>query len=139
MVDAPRHFGWKASTYAGHENGSRGIKQPDVIKYAEAFNVSPEWLFSGRTTRKSAPAPRAAGMAEPSVKPFVGQSDSQRRALLDLANHASAKPRHASLHQVSRDYPSFMLMKNDILIVDLKPQPKDGQIVLIQAPDRDTG
>lgn len=35
-------------TYAGHENGSRGIKDSELITYANAFNVPVEWLAFGK-------------------------------------------------------------------------------------------
>jgi len=34
-------------TYSGHENGSRGIKDPELIHYAKIFRVSPSWLAFG--------------------------------------------------------------------------------------------
>lgn len=37
-------------TYAGHENGSRGIKNQDVIRYAEFFRVPVEWLQFGENS-----------------------------------------------------------------------------------------
>lgn len=41
-------FGWTYSTYAGHENGSRGIKLGALRGYAAAFNVSFTWLVEGK-------------------------------------------------------------------------------------------
>lgn len=34
-------------TYAGHENGSRGIKDTELVEYSKAFNVSLSWLAFG--------------------------------------------------------------------------------------------
>lgn len=34
-------------TYAGHENGSRGIKDAELIEYSKAFNVPLSWLAFG--------------------------------------------------------------------------------------------
>lgn len=34
-------------TYSGHENGSRGIKDDDILRYARVFRVSPAWLAFG--------------------------------------------------------------------------------------------
>lgn len=45
--DAAEAFGWSYSTYAGHENGSRGF-QRSAEKYARAFRVNLEWLLTGR-------------------------------------------------------------------------------------------
>jgi len=139
MSDAARHFDWPTSTYGGHENGTRGIKPPDVAKYAQAFDVTQEWLFSGRAARTISPAPLAKGFSEPAAVPFVGRSDTERRSYLALAEATTPRPRHASLHHVARDVPGLLLLKGDVLIVDLKPTPRDGQVVLIQATDPETG
>lgn len=141
MSDAARHFGWPISTYGGHENGTRGIKKPDLLKYAQAFDVSADWLFTGRSaTPQAAKAPSPApGFSEPATIPFTGRSDTERRAFMALADSAEIKPRHASLFQLTRDVPGLMLLKGDVLIVDLKPTPLDGQVVLIQSPDPATG
>ncbi len=39
-------------TYSGHENGSRGIKESDLLRYASAFKVSPAWLAFGGHRKK---------------------------------------------------------------------------------------
>lgn len=41
-------FGWPESSYRAHEAGTRGIGKNDADKYAQAFNISGEWLFYGR-------------------------------------------------------------------------------------------
>jgi transcriptional regulator with XRE-family HTH domain len=47
-AEAARAFGWVYSTYAGHENGSRGIKLGTLRGYAAAFGVSFSWLAEGK-------------------------------------------------------------------------------------------
>lgn len=49
-ADACEAFGFKYATYAGHENGSRGIKGDALKRYARAFRVSLEWLLTGTGT-----------------------------------------------------------------------------------------
>jgi phage repressor protein C with HTH and peptisase S24 domain len=59
---AALHFGWPASTYRAHENGSRKFRADDAHKYGAAFGVSPEWLLHGRgkmITEDTKPAPSA--------------------------------------------------------------------------------
>lgn len=46
-ADAARLLGIPYGTYSGHENGGRGIKDEDVLRYAKAFRVSPGWLAYG--------------------------------------------------------------------------------------------
>lgn len=56
-AEAARAFGWNYPTYAGHENGSRGLTRDNVRRYAKHFRVSPEWLLygTGEATRKPVP------------------------------------------------------------------------------------
>ncbi len=51
--DASDAFGWKYPTYAGHENGSRGIKIDEVLKYSSAFSINPSWLAFGDAATQS--------------------------------------------------------------------------------------
>jgi len=46
-AEAARAMGVGASTYAGHENGSRGIKADAARLYARRFKVRVEWLLYG--------------------------------------------------------------------------------------------
>lgn len=45
---AAEAFGWPASTYLGHENGSRGLRKNSAERYARAFGVSWSWLMGGK-------------------------------------------------------------------------------------------
>lgn len=54
-------------SYIQHENGHRGLKPENASVYSRAFNVTPEWLLYGRTTRKHTGIPvigRVSGGAE---------------------------------------------------------------------------
>lgn len=42
---AIRHFGWSASTYRHHENGTRGFGSEEAFIYARAFGVTANWLL----------------------------------------------------------------------------------------------
>jgi phage repressor protein C with HTH and peptisase S24 domain len=46
-VDASRAFGWSATTYWSHENGTRGISRDRILVYASAFHARPDWLAFG--------------------------------------------------------------------------------------------
>ena len=52
--DAAASLGVSYPTYAGHENGSRGIREADLIAYSKAFNVSVNFLAfdSGNLSRR---------------------------------------------------------------------------------------
>ena len=45
---AADYMGVPYGTYSGHENGSRGIKDPELLHYAKIFRVSPAWLAFGK-------------------------------------------------------------------------------------------
>lgn len=49
--EAAERFGWKGSTYLGHENGSRGFRADKAHIYARAFGVSANWLLYGDTAQ----------------------------------------------------------------------------------------
>lgn len=44
---AAEAMGIPYGTYAGHENGSRGIKLPDIARYAEFYRIPVVWLQFG--------------------------------------------------------------------------------------------
>lgn len=46
-AQAAEAMGVPYGTYSGHENGGRGIKRDDILKYATFFRVSPGWLDYG--------------------------------------------------------------------------------------------
>ncbi len=56
-TSAAEAFGWKVSTYLGHENGDRTPKRPGAKRYAKAYRVRWEWLLEneGPATAKQQP------------------------------------------------------------------------------------
>lgn len=46
-TDAAEALGMKYPTYAGHENGNRGLRK-NLEKYAKRFNVTVDWLLTGK-------------------------------------------------------------------------------------------
>jgi phage repressor protein C with HTH and peptisase S24 domain len=46
-TDAATAFGWKVSTYLGHENGDRNPSRKKAIQYAKAYKVRWEWILEG--------------------------------------------------------------------------------------------
>ncbi|CAM1630643.1 Peptidase S24/S26A/S26B/S26C [Bartonella apihabitans] len=47
-TEAATALGMKYRTYAGHENGNRGISRNTLELYAKRFGVTTDWLLSGR-------------------------------------------------------------------------------------------
>ena len=50
--DAASYLNIPYGTYSGHENGSRGIKDKELLQYARAFKVSAYWLAFGQSVPK---------------------------------------------------------------------------------------
>lgn len=46
-AQAARRLGVPYGTYAGHENGLRGVKESELERYAKAFGVTVVWLIYG--------------------------------------------------------------------------------------------
>lgn len=46
--EAANALGLTYSTYAGHENGSRGPRREQLLQYARKFKVSTDWLLTGK-------------------------------------------------------------------------------------------
>lgn len=75
-VEAAQAMGVNYQTYAAHENGSRGLRRDAATRYAKFFNISLEYLLTGRKniggkpdlSGKSAPIVNGEGMP---VKGFV--------------------------------------------------------------------
>ncbi|MGJ4888906.1 XRE family transcriptional regulator [Bradyrhizobium sp. HKCCYLRH3099] len=64
---AAEALGVAGPTYLGHENGSRGLRQAAAERYARKFDVSLEWLLTGR-----GPQQRKTPPAEERQVPLVG-------------------------------------------------------------------
>jgi DNA-binding XRE family transcriptional regulator len=46
-TEAAKRLGLRYSTYAAHENGSRGFNKGSARHYAAAFKVNAQWLLYG--------------------------------------------------------------------------------------------
>jgi len=85
----------------GHENGSRGVKSPDVAKYAKAFGVSESYLLKGRsdtTTQKRDIPENHTGHSETHVAPFIAPSDRTRTSILKLAETLSPQSKKVEVY-----------------------------------------
>jgi phage repressor protein C with HTH and peptisase S24 domain len=47
-TEAARSYGWKVSTYLGHENGDRNPSREAAKRYARAYRVRWEWILEGQ-------------------------------------------------------------------------------------------
>lgn len=141
-----QHFGWPYSTYAGHENGHRGAKLPDVEKYATAFNVTANWLLTGSDGKPTdvkyniSKSANPTGFNEGPVAPFYPASDTIRRKLIDLARAVDPAANQPSFYELTRHHPTLMLMRGDVLVVDQKRLiATEGGIIVSQQVNEQTG
>jgi phage repressor protein C with HTH and peptisase S24 domain len=67
---AAKALGVREPTYLGHENGSRGFKRASAELYARRFDVSLEWLLTGRGSKSRKPPRPEPG--ETRYIPLVG-------------------------------------------------------------------
>lgn len=75
--DAIEAFGWKGSTYYGHENGDRGMSRETIMRYAQAYNVPAAWLEDGEPASNPAQVIPFSGQGArkpPPPEPNLGQT-----------------------------------------------------------------
>lgn len=141
-VAAAEHFGWKISTYAGHENGSRSPRDPTLANYARAFGVSAEWLRYGAGTKDRPASPKAAplyGLSESMVTPFTPQRDRTRTRFEAAARAIAPDLGRLMLQRVTQTFTDLALLAGDVLICDLAAKPAPGDIVIVNVADEETG
>jgi transcriptional regulator with XRE-family HTH domain len=134
--DAARAFGWTISTYAGHENGSRGIRENAARRYAAAFNVSVEWLSYGTGApkgRNTPPSSSPSGFSEPAAEPLPENKSLTIRAFQKKV--ASDPKAEATPFRVARDFMHFGILANDVVFVNLRDAARTGDIVLVNQVD----
>lgn len=94
-VDAAEALHVKYPTYAGHENGSRGLRR-NIEKYARRFGVTMDWLMTGRgsppvdnsgTPSGSVPKQSASNLGEP-PNALVRDRIAGRAEYIPLYGHA---------------------------------------------------
>lgn len=135
-ADAAARFGWNYPTYAGHENGHRGVRNDALQTYARAFKVQTCWLLDGRG---DVAAPQAApGFHESSVEPLTGQTPQARRALDDLAIAATPASRHQTILRCTRDHPAYGIRRGDYLVIGTPNGAPTTGVVVVNLLDEQT-
>jgi transcriptional regulator with XRE-family HTH domain len=93
-TEAAKAFGWKASTYLGHENGDRNPSRDAAKRYARAYRVRWEWLLDNE-------GPAVAGRQ---VVQLIGYVDDGSKVIFyDVSNieHISELPPHVGVNTVA--------------------------------------
>jgi phage repressor protein C with HTH and peptisase S24 domain len=78
-ADAAAALNVKYPTYAGHENGTRGLRR-NIEKYARRFNVSMDWLLTGKGTPPS--VENAGGLSRSAPKQLASNSNEPPNAFV---------------------------------------------------------
>lgn len=137
--EAVERFGLNYATYAGHENGHRGIR-PDVLRsYAHHFKVDPGWLLDGNGDAPiagiDAIKPATTGFSEPEVKPFQPRSAGHGKIVEQLAASLAPGARHLMIYIAQRDFSPFSILMGDALVIGTPLRPSDGDIVIANLSD----
>lgn len=136
-ADAARRLGVSYGTYAGHENGNRGMKMEELQRYSSAFGMPLNWLAFGDDPR--GPAINVLGLIDNfgAIKEFRGQ-DLYRRTAIDPAFNrvfVSMLANDDYSAYIVMDMPKGSMIENDDLVVVSKSrflgsQFPDGQAII---------
>lgn len=143
--EAAERFGWNYPTYAGHENGSRGLRMDVIRRYALAFRVEPSWLIdgSGSIRKQTAAAPasgatRPPGMGERDIAPFRAATPADGRGIDAVVGTMAAGWRHLETWVANRDWHAYAVLRGDIVIVGTPPTGASGDVVIANWADPDS-
>ncbi|MEP3631509.1 MAG: helix-turn-helix domain-containing protein [Shimia thalassica] len=82
------------------------------------------------------PKPAPSGFSEPTAVPFSPKNAARtNRSIRDLFPENN----HIATYTLSQSIPGFLLSRDDILIIELQGTPKDGDLVIANIVDMDTG
>lgn len=132
--EAAQAFGWKASTYLGHENGSRGFKLERALEYSRRFGVSPDWLMTGAggggasEVLNGDPAPDGTNL----VPVYDVSASAGHGSIVDAEDHisnlafssqylremTSAKGKQLAAIRVKGDSMSPTIQDDDMVVID---------------------
>lgn len=132
-------FGWAYPTYAGHENGSRGMRPDALMRYAKAFRVSPAWLLDGTEDGKAQPKPRPEGFAEPDVAPYAPPDTRSAKSMTDIVKALAPAAKKPQVMVAQRDHISYGILAGDLLIISEPRGVGSGEVVVVTLADEQSG
>lgn len=130
---AAERFGWSYATYAGHENGNRGIKTDVLRVYARAFKVTTAWLMDGKGEREAVHSP--PGFSEPDVTPFLINTPKRKQTIDQLIAALAPNSRHQMVLRCTRDYLGLGIRKGDLLVLGTPNGEATDGIVVVNMVD----
>ena len=117
---AAEYFGIPYGTYSGHENGSRGIKEPELLNYAKVFRVNLSWLAFGDLNKA-----RPINISGVVGGPDAVSKDSLKRHLAKDITPPFPVPGGVTALLVVTDDCAPYLRENDIVLVGERTNTKD--------------
>lgn len=128
---ASARFGWKPTTYAGHENGSREFSVELAETYGRAFRVAPEWILVGRSSQSE---PQPVLDVVPIYNVFASAGHGALPQSEEIIDHLSFPPGY--LRHVTKANPK------DLAIIGVKgdsmlPTLKDDDVVMLDRSKTD--
>lgn len=146
---AAERFQWPVSTYRSHENATRNFNELDADKYARAFQVSPQWLWSGRGNKNETAQTVDAEVSPPQrvlqysgrmldVKGIAAASDRGHYVFTSQIVESVACP--PALDRVADAYAVYVqndsmeprYFAGEILFIHPGKPPRKGDFVLVQ-------
>jgi hypothetical protein len=100
--------------------GQRRLSPEEIARVVE--------IFSGQAV----PAPEAAGFAEGDVGPYMPPPRVKLADILSICRRIAPQTEHVSLTVASRDMLGLAIRRGDFLAIDMKPEPRQGDVVVCQ-------
>ena len=111
--EAAEYLSIPYGTYSGHENGSRGVKEAELLHYAKVFKVSPFWLIYGQ--QKPIQKVRLVGLAGKAGDMNVPTHFDS--SVIEIEAPFPLEPQVRALKVVSDEFqPTYWI--NDIIFID---------------------
>jgi DNA-binding transcriptional regulator YdaS (Cro superfamily) len=139
---------WIAARLATRKHGAQR-------ELADAIGLKPDMMSKVMAGTRQISAAEAARIAEffrrdqlppQNVEPSLGFAESQAEPWLPPQDIDANNPipslmksaEHGQTYRITRASPAFAFLKGDILVIDLKRPPKDGDVILVGLTDTTT-
>ena len=123
-IDASSAYGWNRNTYASNENGNAPFSFKSAQKYAAAFGVRAEWLYSGTGPMVDEEISIPEGAIPVAPIPVIGEiaagnwKEAVRKSTLSIPAPLPSMPPLAFALEVSGDSMDLLVEDGAMIIVD---------------------
>lgn len=123
-IDASSAYGWNRNTYSSNENGNAPFSFKSAQKYAAAFGVRAEWLYSGTGPMVDEEIPIPNGAIPVAPIPVIGEiaagnwKEAVRKSTLSIPAPLPSMPPLAFALEVSGDSMDLLVEDGAMIIVD---------------------